>query len=63
MAQSYNDTIARIRKSVAAARDLQRDVIMDEDASSTETRLEQTVRELQARVDEQQVALEQVRRT
>ncbi|KAJ4348431.1 uncharacterized protein N0V89_009805 [Didymosphaeria variabile] len=60
MVQPDTDTIARIRKSTAETRDLQRGA-MDLDASGTETRLEQTVRELQARVDEQQAALDQVR--
>ncbi|KAL1602734.1 hypothetical protein SLS60_006155 [Paraconiothyrium brasiliense] len=60
MAQPYADTIACIRKSTAEMRDLQRGA-MDLDAPGTEARLEQTVRELQARVDEQQAALEQLR--
>lgn len=60
--QSQQDAVARIRKSIADARGLHGDdEPMDLDTSATEARLEQTVRELQARVNEQQAALEQVR--
>jgi hypothetical protein len=48
-----------IRGYVKEARELQ-DGAMDFDASSTEARLEQTVKELQSRVQEQQAALEKV---
>lgn len=60
MAQEIDHVVARIRKSIAEVRDLQQDAIMP-DASATEAHLENTVRELQARVEEQQAALEQVR--
>lgn len=59
MAQRYNDAVAKIRKYSEDAYDL-RDDSMELDASNTEARLAQTVRELQARVDEQQAALETV---
>ncbi|KAF2444234.1 hypothetical protein P171DRAFT_361035 [Karstenula rhodostoma CBS 690.94] len=62
MAHSHAHAIARIRKSTAETRDLQSGA-MDVDASGTEARLEQTVRELQARVNEQQAILEQLRRS
>ncbi|OAF99556.1 uncharacterized protein CC84DRAFT_1181055 [Paraphaeosphaeria sporulosa] len=62
MAQLHADVIARIRKSMAETRDLQ-SATMDVDASGTEARLDQTVRELQARVNEQHAALEQLRRS
>jgi uncharacterized protein YqgV (UPF0045/DUF77 family) len=60
MAQSQNETLACIQQYVTAARKLQDDP-MDLDASATETRLEQTVKELQERVQEQQAALDRVR--
>jgi hypothetical protein len=59
MAHAHDEMLARIRQYVADARGLQ-DNPMDLDASSTEARLEQTVRELQERVQEQQAALEKV---
>jgi hypothetical protein len=59
MAQAHDEKLARIRKYVTDARELQDDP-MDFDASSTEARLEQTVRELRERVQEQQAALEEV---
>ncbi|KAF9731604.1 hypothetical protein PMIN06_004356 [Paraphaeosphaeria minitans] len=62
MALPLAQVIDRIRKSTAETRDLQSGA-MDVDASGTEARLEQTVRELQARVNEQQAALEQLRRS
>ncbi|KAJ4300691.1 hypothetical protein N0V90_002779 [Kalmusia sp. IMI 367209] len=62
MAHPQADAIARIRQSIADVRHLQGDP-MDLDASGTEARLEQTVRELRARVDEQQAALAQLRRS
>jgi hypothetical protein len=61
MPQSQDDTLTTIRQYATESRELQT-VQMDFDASSTEARLEQTVKELQARVREQQVALEEVRK-
>ena len=49
MAQPQNETLKKIREYSE-----------DFDASSTEARLEQTVKELQARVQEQQAALDKV---
>jgi len=60
MAQPQNETLVNIRQYATESRDLET-VQMDFDASATEERLEQTVKELQARVREQQVALEEVR--
>lgn len=60
MAQPQNETLKKIREYSEEARGLQDDVV-DFDASSTEARLEQTVKELQARVQEQQAALDKVR--
>lgn len=60
MAQPQEHVIARIRNYVADARELHNGA-MDVDTSDAEARLEQTVRELQARVDEQEAALNQVR--
>ena len=57
MAQAHDEKISRIRQYVTQSRELQDDP-MDFDASNTEARLEQTVRELQERVQEQQAALE-----
>ncbi|ORY03410.1 hypothetical protein BCR34DRAFT_492444 [Clohesyomyces aquaticus] len=54
------DELSNIRKYAAEARELQ-DELMDFDASTTETRLDQTLRELQSRVREQQVALDELR--
>jgi hypothetical protein len=59
MAQQQNGSLLRIREYVNEARELQDDP-MDFDASNTEARLEQTLQELQARVQEQQAALEKV---
>jgi hypothetical protein len=59
MAQAHDENLARIRKYVTDARGLQDDP-MDFDASSTEARLEQTLRELRERVQEQHTALERV---
>jgi hypothetical protein len=56
MAQGQDGTLRKIREYAKQASELQDDA-MDSDAVSTETRLEQTVRELQARVQEQQAAL------
>ena len=60
MAQSQDDTITTIRQYATELGELQT-VQMDFDASGTEARLEQTVKELQTRVREQQAALEGVR--
>lgn len=57
MAQQQDSTLLNIREYVTKARELEDDT-MDFDASSIEARLEDTVRELQARVREQQAALE-----
>jgi len=59
MAQSHADVVARIQQTIAQAREMH-ETAMDLDAPSIEARLEQTTRELQARVKEQQAALEQV---
>jgi hypothetical protein len=59
-AQQQNNALSNIREYVREARELQDDA-MDFDASNVEARLEQTVRELQSRVQEQQAALEKVR--
>ncbi|KAG9192659.1 hypothetical protein G6011_11393 [Alternaria panax] len=60
MEQPHSETLRKIREYAEEARGLQDDVV-DFDASSTEARLEQTVKELQARVQEQQAALEKLR--
>jgi hypothetical protein len=60
MAQQQTDTLQKIREYAKESRGLQDDAV-DFDASSTEARLAQTVKELQARVQEQQAALEKVR--
>lgn len=60
MAQQQDLTIERIRAYSKDAHE-QCDDPMELDAHSTEARLAQTVRELQARVEEQQTALETVR--
>ncbi|KAF2849302.1 hypothetical protein T440DRAFT_499825 [Plenodomus tracheiphilus IPT5] len=60
MAQRQSESIARIREYAHTARE-QHDGQMDIDASDTEARLDQTVKELQARVQEQQAALERLR--
>jgi hypothetical protein len=59
MALQQNNAIASIREYAKDARELQ-DNAMDFDASNIEARLEQTVKDLQARVQEQQAALEKV---
>lgn len=59
MAQRQDEVIDKIRAYSKDANGLQDDP-MQLDASDTETRLAQTVRELQARVEEQQAALETV---
>lgn len=60
MAQQHNAVLQKIRDHVQKSTELQAD-LMDHDTFSIETRLEQTVRELQARVEEQQAALQKVR--
>ncbi|EUC39283.1 hypothetical protein COCCADRAFT_45 [Bipolaris zeicola 26-R-13] len=60
MAQAPDQAIQRIREYAQEARNLHDDAV-DFDASDTETRLAQTVKELQARVQEQQAALDQLR--
>jgi hypothetical protein len=59
MAHQQNNAIANIRKCAKDTRELQDDA-MDFDAFNTEARLEQTVKDLQSRVQEQQAALEKV---
>ncbi|KAJ4365745.1 hypothetical protein N0V83_008365 [Neocucurbitaria cava] len=60
MEQQQNAPIERIRVYTKESRGHQ-DGLMDFDASGTETRLEQTLRELQGRVREQQAAMEELR--
>lgn len=62
MAQQDDEVLRVIREYVREAREL-RDDAMDFDASNTEARLDQTIKELQARVQEQQAALEKVNST
>jgi hypothetical protein len=59
MAQQQDSTLSNIKEYAREARELQDDA-MDFDASNVEARLEQTVKELQSRVQEQQAALEKV---
>ena len=59
MAQQQDSAIEKIQTYSKAALEL-RDDPMELDASNTEARLAQTVEELQARVEEQQAALEMV---
>jgi hypothetical protein len=59
MAQSQDETLSNIRQYLEKARELQEEQ-MDVDASGTEARLEITVKELEARVQEQRAALERV---
>ncbi|KAH9880113.1 hypothetical protein J1614_002139 [Plenodomus biglobosus] len=60
MAQRQGESIARIREYANISRE-SLDVQMDLDASSTEAHLDQTIKELHARVQEQQAALESLR--
>jgi hypothetical protein len=60
MAQQQDSALSHIKGYVTEARELQDDA-MDFDSSDTEARLEQTVKDLQSRVQEQQAALEKVR--
>lgn len=57
---AQRETLQKIQEYVAEARERQDDAV-DFDASTTEARLAQTVKELQARVQEQQAALDKVR--
>lgn len=59
MAQLQTENMQKIRAYAREVRELQ-DVHMDFDASGTEARLDQTLSDLQARVLEQQAALEKV---
>lgn len=59
MAQHQNNPLPNIRDYSREAHALQDDA-MDFDASNIEVRLEQTVKELQSRVQEQKDALEKV---
>ncbi|RMZ70619.1 Centromere Cenp-K [Pyrenophora seminiperda CCB06] len=58
--EAQRETLQKIQAYATEARERQ-DHVVDFDASSIEHRLAQTVRELQARVQEQQAALEQLR--
>lgn len=60
MAQPHNETLERIKQYAEAARNTHNDA-MDFTTSSTEARLERTVKELQARVHQQEAALAKVR--
>lgn len=62
MAQQQDSTIDKIRTYCKEMHELHDDP-MELDASNTEARLTKTVRELRARVEEQQAALEAVRMT
>ena len=57
---AQRETLEKIQEYAREARERQVDLV-DFDASSTEARLAQTVKELQARVQEQQAALDKVR--
>ena len=59
MAQQLDETMQNIRQYVKEAHELHDDP-MELDASGTEARLTQTVKELQARVEEQQITLQRV---
>lgn len=60
MAQRQSESISYIREYATVSRDMSNGQ-MDLDASDTEARLDQTVKELQESVQEQQAALERVR--
>ncbi|KAF2011745.1 hypothetical protein BU24DRAFT_454237 [Aaosphaeria arxii CBS 175.79] len=60
MEQIHELTLTNIRRYAVDAREMQGE-LMDVDASHTKTRLEQTIKELQGRVSEQQAALEKLR--
>ena len=57
---AQRETLQKIQEYATEARERQ-DHVVDYDASGTEARLAQTVKELQARVQEQQAALDRVR--
>ncbi|CAE7175826.1 hypothetical protein CFE70_005397 [Pyrenophora teres f. teres 0-1] len=57
---AHRETLQKILEYATEARERQ-DHVVDFDASSTEARLAQTVKELQARVQEQQAALDKLR--
>jgi hypothetical protein len=59
MARSQDEALSNIRQYAAEARKMQ-DERMDVDDTGTEARLDNTLKELQARVQEQQTALDKV---
>jgi hypothetical protein len=59
MARSQDEALLNIRQYAAEARKMQ-DERMDVDDTGTEARLDNTLKELQARVQEQQTALDKV---
>jgi biopolymer transport protein ExbB/TolQ len=59
MAHAHAETLSSIQQYAAEAREL-RDEQMDMDASGTEIRLDQTIHDLQRRIEEQRAALEAV---
>jgi len=61
MAGSYNEALSNIRQYATEAQDAQESQ-MDVDVSSAETRLDSTLKELQDRVKQQQIALDKVLR-
>ncbi len=62
MSQHEHDTeVGKIRSYASNARELHHGFVNDDDASTTETRLEQAVQVLKASVQEQRAALERVR--
>jgi uncharacterized coiled-coil protein SlyX len=61
MAQDQSAALDRIRDYVTGAQELH-DSPLDRDASDTEARLAETVQELRSRIQEQQTALDKVRR-
>jgi len=61
MADSYNEALSNIRQYATEAQDAQESQ-MDVDVSSIETRLDSTLKELQDRVRQHQIALDKVLR-
>ena len=61
MADSYNEALSNIHQYATEAQDAQESQ-MDVDVSSAETRLDSTLKELQDRVKQQQIALDKVLR-
>ena len=61
MADSYNEALSNIHQYATKAQDAQESQ-MDVDVSSIETRLDSTLKELQDRVKQQQIALDKVLR-